>query len=59
MNFKTNSLVRMSGQFWKMTLDHKENIVLISTVMGLSTTLTFKAFIASVIRGTIQPVGGI
>jgi hypothetical protein len=49
----------MSGQFWRMTLDSKENIVLVSTLLGIRKVMTFSAFTGAVIRGSILVEGGI
>lgn len=55
----TNQLVRMSGQFWRLTLDGSDNIILVSTVLRLKAQMSFKAFTSAIIRGTITPCGNI
>lgn len=57
MNNNTN-LVRMSGQFWRLSVDG-ESVVLTSTVRGFRAMMTFAAFTSAIVRGTIQMEGGI
>lgn len=52
------NLVKMSGQFWKVTLNGT-NIVLVSTILGLKAKMSFAAFTGAIIRGSIQTMGGI
>lgn len=45
----------MSGQFWKLSVDSKDFITLVSTIRGMKTKFTFSDFTNAIVRGIIQP----
>lgn len=52
----TNQLVRMSGQFWKLSI-HDEQIEMISTIKGYRSTMTFEQFVKWFATGKIIACG--